>query len=159
MTNELFFNLMKNDYLLNTVFNYDPTLKDDLQDYIDEFEDSIEEDIVNNTHWLYSGFSFLTVVLGLYKDNVIAISEDFEIFKFCDYFQDIPFEIYRRSYELFDDERTHHENKLKEYEQWCLNNNIVVDPNNYYHDKDGRLFSSYFELNDDYNQEIINDNL
>lgn len=153
MTNELFFNLIKNDYLLNTVFNYDPTLKDDLQDYIDEFKDSIEENIVKKTNWLYSGFSFLTVVLGLYKGEVIAISEDFEIFKFCDYFQDIPFEIYRRKFDAFDYCREYHLGCLKQYEQWCRDNSIAVDPDNHYHDKHGNIFSEHFDL--DYNQDII----
>lgn len=153
MKNELFFNLIKNDYLLNTVFNYDPALKEDLQDYIDEFKDSIEEDIVKKTNWLYSGFSFLTVVLGLYKDNIIAISEDFEIFKFCDYFQDIPFEIYRRNFDAFDSCREYHLGCLKQYEQWCHDKGIAVDPDNHYHDKHGNIFSEHFEL--DYNQDII----
>lgn len=159
MKNIDFFEIVKVNKLLSEVFDYNYRSIDDIGLYVKQFEDMPGEEIANNTKWLYRGNGDLTVMLGLYKDNIIAISEDCELFKFCDYFQDIPFEIYRRSYELFDDERTHHENKLKEYEQWCLNNNIVVDPNNYYHDKDGRLFSSYFELNDDYNQEIINDNL
>lgn len=153
MTNELFFSLIKNDYLLNTVFNYDPALKEDLQDYIDEFKDSIEEDIVKKTNWLYSGFSFLTVVLGLYKDNIIAISEDFEIFRFCDYFQDIPFEIYRRNFDAFESCREYHLGCLKQYEQWCHDKGIAVDPNNHYHDEYGNIFSEHFEL--DYNQDII----
>lgn len=126
---------------------------DDLQDYVDEFEDSIEEDIVNETHWLYCGDGYLREVLGLYKDNIIAISQDFELFKFCDYFQDIPFEIYRRNYEAFDSRRQNHLECLKQYEQWCRDNNIVVDPNNYYHDENGEIFKEYFEL--DYDQSVI----
>lgn len=98
-------------------------------------------------------------MLGLYKDNIIAISEDFELFRFCDYFQDIPFEIYRGSYELFDDIRDSHEDKLKKYETWCKNNGIIVDPNNYYHDENGEIFKGYFELENDYNQDIINENI
>lgn len=153
MENIDFFNNIKRNSLLQLVFNYEPHIKDDIQDYIEEFKDSIEEDIVNQTKWLYSGVSFLTIVIGLYKDNIIGISEDFELLKFCDYFQDIPFEIYRRNYEAFDSRRQNHLECLKQYEQWCRDNNIVVDPNNYYHDENGEIFKEYFEL--DYDQSVI----
>ncbi len=149
---DFFYNIKRNS-LLQLVFNYEPHIKDDIQDYIEEFKDSIEEDIVNQTKWLYSGVSFLTIVIGLYKDNIIGISEDFELLKFCDYFQDIPFEIYRRNYEAFDSRRQNHLECLKQYEQWCRDNNIVVDPNNYYHDENGEIFREYFEL--DYDQSVI----
>ena len=153
MKNIDFFNTIKTNSLLQLVFDYNPLIIDDLQDYIDGFEDSIEEDIVNKTNWLYSGDGYLTVVLGPYKDNIIAISEDFELFKFCDYFQDIPFEIYRRNFGVFDSRRENHLECLKQYEQWCKDNNIVVDPNNYYHDENGEIFKEHFEL--DYDQSII----
>ena len=153
MENIDFFNNIKRNSLLQLVFNYEPHIKDDIQDYIEEFKDSIEEDIVNQTKWLYSGVSFLTIVIGLYKDNIIGISEDFELLKFCDYFQDIPFEIYRRNFDAFDSQRNSHLEYLKKYEQWCRDNNIVVDPNNYYHDENGEIFKEYFELN--YDQSII----
>ncbi len=145
-----FFYTIKTNSLLQLVFDYNPHMIDDLQDYVDEFEDSIEEDIVNETHWLYCGDGYLREVLGLYKDNIIAISQDFELFKFCDYFQDIPFEIYRRAFDSYNHE---HLNKLNEYQKWCKYNNIVVDPNNYYHDENGDIFKEYFEL--DYEQDII----
>lgn len=153
MKNIDFFNTIKTNSLLQLVFDYNPHMTDDLQDYIEEFEDSIEEDIVNKTHWLYCGDGYLREVLGLYKDNIIAISQDFELFKFCDHFQDIPFEIYRRNYEVFEPRRDHHLECLKKYEQWCKNNNIVVDPNNYYLDENGEIFKEYFEL--DYDQSVI----
>lgn len=153
MKNIDFFNTIKQNNLLQLVFNYNSLVIDDLQDYIDEFKGYIEEDIVNQTKWLYSGVSFLTVVLGLYKDNIIGISEDFELLKFCDYFQDISFEIYRRNFDAFDSHRKYHLECLKQYEQWCRKNNIVVDPNNYYHDENGEIFKEYFEL--DYDQSII----
>lgn len=84
MKNIGFFNTIKTNNLLQLVFDYNPHMIDDLQDYVDEFEDSIEEDIVNETHWLYCGDGYLRrEVLGLYKDNIIAISQDFELFKFA----------------------------------------------------------------------------
>lgn len=95
----------------------------------------------------------MTVMLGLYQDNIIAISEDFELFRFCDYFQDIPYEIYRRHFGIYESDREEYVHKLKEYEIWCRKNNIVVDPNNYYHDENGDIFKEYFEL--DYDQSII----
>ena len=159
MSNIDFFEIVKGNKLLTEVFDYNPSSLEDIECYIEQFKDMPGEKIVNNTQWLYRGDGDLTVMLGLYKDNIIAISEDFELFRFCDYFQDIPFEIYRRSYELFDDIREPHEYKLKKYEIWCKNNGIVVDPNSYYHDENGEIFKEYFELENDYNQDIINENI
>jgi len=89
-----FFNTIKKNPLLTEVFDYDPRSFEDIDDYKREFDGEIEENIVNNTTWLYRGDGRLTMMLGLYKDNIIAISDDFFLLKFCDYFQDIPFEIY-----------------------------------------------------------------
>ena len=154
-----FFEIVKENKLLTEVFDYNYRSLEDIECYVEQFKDMSGEKIVNNTQWLYRGDGDLTVMLGLYKDNIIAISEDFELFRFCDYFQDLPFEIYRRSYELFDDIRDSHEDKLKKYETWCKNNGIIVDPNNYYHDENGEISKGYFELEKDYNQDIINENI
>lgn len=154
-----FFEIVKENKLLTEVFDYNYRSLEDIECYVEQFKDMSGEKIVNNTQWLYRGDGDLTVMLGLYKDNIIAISEDFELFRFCDYFQDIPFEIYRRSYELFDGIRDYHKDKLKKYEIWCKNNGIVVDPNNYYHNENGEIFKEYFELENDYNQDIINENI
>lgn len=159
MSNIDFFEIVKGNKLLTEIFDYNYRSLKDIECYVEQFKDMPGEKIVNNTQWLYRGDGDLTVMLGLYKDNIIAISEDFELFRFCDYFQDIPFEIYRRSYELFDDIRDSHEVRLKKYETWCKNNGIIVDPNNYYHDENGEIFKGYFELENDYNQDIINENI
>ena len=148
-----FFNTIKKNPLLTEVFDYDPRSFEDIDDYKREFDGEIEENIINNTTWLYRGDGRLTMMLGLYKDNIIAISDDFFLLKFCDYFQDIPFEIYRLKFDFFENERETYINNLKKYEQWCRDNNIVVDPNNYYHDENGEIFKRYFELN--YEQSII----
>lgn len=148
-----FFNIIKKDPLLTEVFDYEPNSFEDIEDYKREFDGEIEEDIVNNTTWLYRGDGRLTMMLGLYKYNIIAISDDFFLLKFCDYFQDIPFEIYRLKYDFFENERETYINNLKKYEIWCRKNNIIVDPNNYYHDENGEIFKEYFEL--DYDQSII----
>ena len=153
MKNIDFFEIVKGNKLLTEVFDYDPSSFEDINDYKREFDGEIEEDIVNNTTWLYRGNGRLTRMLGLYQDNIIAISDDFFLLKFCDYFQDIPFEIYRLKFDFFDNERETYINNLKKYEQWCQDNNIVVDPNNYYHDENGEIFGKYFEL--DYYQSII----
>ena len=153
MKNNDFFEIVKENKLLREVFDYDLSSFEDIDDYKREFDGEIEEDIVNNTTWLYRGDGRLTMMLGLYKDNIIAISEDFFLLKFCDYFQDIPFEIYRLKFDFFENERETYINNLKKYEQWCRDNNIVVDPNNYYHDENGEIFKEYFEL--DYDQSVI----
>ena len=153
MKNNDFFEIVKENKLLREVFDYDLSSFEDIDDYKREFDGEIEENIVNNTTWLYRGDGRLTMMLGLYKDNIIAISDDFFLLKFCDYFQDIPFEIYRLKFDFFENERETYINNLKQYEQWCRDNNIVVDLNNYYHDENGEIFKEYFEL--DYDQSII----
>ena len=153
MKNNDFFEIVKENKLLREVFDYDLSSFEDIDDYKREFDGEIEENIVNNTTWLYRGDGRLTMMLGLYKDNIIAISDDFFLLKFCDYFQDIPFEIYRLKFDFFENERETYINNLKQYEQWCRDNNIVVDLNNYYHDENGEIFKEYFEL--DYDQSVI----
>lgn len=153
MKNNDFFEIVKENKLLREVFDYDLSSFEDIDDYKREFDGEIEEDIVNNTTWLYRGDGRLTMMLGLYKDNIIAISDDFFLLKFCDYFQDIPFEIYRLKFDFFENERETYINNLKKYEQWCRDNKIIVDPNNYYHDQNGDIFKEHFEL--DYDQSII----
>ena len=145
-----FFNIIRQDNMLIDVFDYKFRSKENIEDYLKEFDGEVEESIVRNTNWLYKGDGYLPLILGIYKDNIIAINEDFFLIKFCDYFQDIPFEIYRRAFDSYNHK---HLNKLNEYQKWCEDNNIVVDPNNYYHDENGDIFKEYFEL--DYDQDII----
>lgn len=145
-----FLNIIIQNKMLTDVFDYRYSSKDSFEDYLREFDGEVEESIVRNTNWLYKGNGYLPLILGLYKDNIIAINEDFFLIKFCDYFQDIPFEIYRRAFDSYNHD---HLNKLKEYEKWCRYNNIIVDPNNYYHYENGKIFRGYFEL--DYDQSVI----
>ena len=159
MKNTEFFETIKNNSLLSYVFDYDPSSLEDIECYVKQFEDMPGESIANNTQWLYRGDGRLTVMLGLYQDNIIAISEDFDLFRFCDYFQDIPYEIYRRHFGIYESDRKEHVHKLKEYEQWCRDNNIVVDPNHYYHDENKDIFKEYFEFENYYDQDIITRNL
>lgn len=155
MGNIEFFETIKNNILLSHVFDYNPSSFEDIEFYVKQFEDMPGENIANNTQWLYRGDGRLTVMLGLYQDNIIAISEDFELFRFCDYFQDIPYEIYRRHFGIYESDREEYVHKLKEYEQWCRDNNILVDPNNYYHDENGEIFKEYFEFENYYDQSVI----
>lgn len=117
MKNTEFFETIKNNSLLSYVFDYDPSSLDDIEFYVEQFEDMPGENIANNTQSLYRGDGRLTVILGLYQDNIIAISEDFELFRFCDYFQDIPYEIYRRHFGIYESDRKEYVHKLKEYER------------------------------------------
>ena len=151
--NTLFFEQVKTTPLLKCIFDYQNRDPDYLNDYIAEFEDEEEEDIVKDTKWLYKGSLYLTVILGIYKDKIIAINEDFFLVVFCNHIQDIPFEIYRRGFSFFEKNRDEHLKKLNQYEQWCRDNGIAVDPDNHYHDEHGNIFSEYFEL--DYDQSII----
>lgn len=93
MTNIDFFEIVKGNKLLSEIFDYNYRSIENIDLYVKQFEDIPGEKIANNTRWLYRGNGDLTVMLDLYKNNIIAISEDCEIFKFCDYFQDILFEI------------------------------------------------------------------
>lgn len=157
MTNIEFFETIKNNILLSYVFDYNPSSFEDIEFYVEQFEDMPGENIANNTQWLYKGDGRLTVMLGLYQDNIISIGEDFDLLKFCDYFQDIPYEIYRRHFCIYESDREEYVQKLKEYERWCQDNDIIVDPNHYYHKENGEIFDEYFEL--DYDQSVITRNL
>lgn len=139
--------------MLKDVFDYKNRDKDYLNDYLAEFEDEEEEYVVRDTNWLYKGSLYLTVILGIYKNKIIAINEDFFLVVFCDHIQDVPFEIYRRGFSFFEQNRDEHLKKLKQYEKWCRDHGIAVDPDNHYHDKNGNIFSEHFEL--DYDQSII----
>jgi len=74
--NTLFFEQVKTTPLLKCIFDYQNRDPDYLNDYIAEFEDEEEEDIVKDTNWLYKGSLYLTVILGIYRDKIIAINED-----------------------------------------------------------------------------------
>lgn len=69
MKNTEFFETIKNNSLLSYVFDYDPSSLDDIEFYVEQFEDMPGENIANNTQWLYRGDGRLTVMLGLYQDN------------------------------------------------------------------------------------------
>lgn len=55
MKNNDFFEIVKENKLLREVFDYDLSSFEDIDDYKREFDGEIEEDIVNNTTWLYRG--------------------------------------------------------------------------------------------------------
>lgn len=68
-------------------------------------------------------------------------------------FQDIPYEIIRlqiknnekESVKEYFDKYPESEKTLNEYETWCKNNLIELDPDNIYHDENGHMFTHYFE--------------
>lgn len=68
-------------------------------------------------------------------------------------FQDIPYEIIRlqiknnekESVKEYFDKYPESEKTLNEYETWCKDNRIELEPDNIYHDGNGNMFTHYFE--------------
>ena len=112
--------------------------------------------------WIYisklQDFNLIGVENINNKSYVVAIDTQEEQV-WVNNFQDIPYEIYRRHFGIYESDRKEYVHKLKEYEQWCRDNNIVVDPNNYYHDENKDIFKEYFEVENYYDQDIITRNL
>lgn len=92
MSNIDFLKLLK-EINFTEVFDYDPRSFEDIDDYKKRIDGkNRRRNVTHKKNWV-GGISRLTMMLGLYKDNIIAISDDFFLLKFCDYFQDIPWSI------------------------------------------------------------------
>lgn len=125
-----------------------------------DFEDEKHRLIVDNTKWLFfSNYG----PLGYYTDNnkkssVIFINESGNVEIFCKYPQDIPLEMLRRKSEDWLKEENNiqeyiYKNDLykiptfiKVYNEWLKEKGIMIDPDNIYYDRYGKIFNYYFEI-------------
>ena len=116
------------------------------------------KDIVKGTEWIYKSKlqSFLLIGIFKWKEKVLAHAIDDQTDYACciNSFQDIPYEIIRRESYFTKDKTVESyliknpevKNLLIEYEKFCYDNNIKLDEENVYHNKNGILFKKYFEL-------------
>ena len=103
--------------------------------------------------WLYECIVDNLCLIG-FQDNVIyAIDSEGFLVGVCTGLENIPYEILRikSSYttneivqEVFD-KHIDYALDFHKYEQWCQENNIILDQNNEYHDSNGNLFTDYFD--------------
>jgi len=142
---EFFINHILNNENLREIFDYNELTNDTLQSYSNEFDDIEQHNLFIKTKWLYEGNGLLPNIIGVLNDQIIFINENIFIMVFCGHFQDIPFEIYRRNFDILEYQREEYLVKLNEYEQWLKDNNIPIDPDRIYHDTQGNIFDEYFE--------------
>lgn len=106
--------------------------------------------------WIYisklQDFNLIGVENINNKSYVVAIDTQGEQV-WVNHFQDIPYEIIRLQIKNNEKEsveeyfKKYPESKkiLNEYEAWCKENLIELDPDNIYHDGNGNMFTHYFE--------------
>ena len=106
--------------------------------------------------WIYisklQDFNLIGVENINNKSYVVAIDTQGEQV-WVNHFQDIPYEIIRlqiknnekESVEEYFQKYPESKKILNEYEAWCKENLIELDPDNIYHDRNGNMFTHYFE--------------
>lgn len=118
------------------------------------------KDLLKGTEWIYKSKLQSFLLRGVFKFKwkekflVHAIDDQTDYAGCIDSFQDIPYEIIRRESYFTKDKTVESyliknpevKNLLIEYEKFCYDNNIKLDEENVYHNKNGILFKKYFEL-------------
>ena len=111
-------------------------------------------DNCNGIQWLYWSEEQTYGVIGIDEDgNVSALQDEGELTDVCEGIENIPYEMLRvlsfsNKNKILNDGSTYVQNllsKIKEYELWCKENNIELDKQRVYHDKNRKLFDKYFE--------------
>lgn len=103
-------------------------------------------------NWLYVSTEDYACLIGLNGNSVCAIDSEGILRSVCEDFQNIPYEFLRKNSQYTDNETLNElfaeENGLEEslinYEDFCRENNIVLDKQGIYHDANGTLFTNYF---------------
>ena len=105
--------------------------------------------------WLYECSVHNLGLIGIDNDinETYAIDSDGMVTYVCKGLENIPYEILRLESCYSDDETIQEvfdydkdfELDFYKYEQWCKDNNIVLDQDKQYHDSNGNLFTKYFE--------------
>lgn len=107
--------------------------------------------------WLFRTHHQNLALIGIREsdDSIMAIDDEGGFCKVCDGLQNLAYEIIRLDCgytkngtvaEYFEKYSEHDfKGTLLRYEQWCDANSMVLDEENVYHDKDGELFTVFFE--------------
>lgn len=141
MNSTEFIAIAKKHPLVNFLFDYNEIDKSEFDSFKKVIIQGEEDTIFNDINWIYGGYAYVRYIIGLLNDKVMAINEDCQIIVYCNHIQDIPFESYRRIFDVLDYEREEHLKKLKDYEQWLKDNNIPIDPDRIYHDAQGNILN------------------
>ncbi len=129
--------------------------------YRREFENKdikkhLNKDILKETKgivWLYFSNEQSYSLIGVEEENVYALDSEGFLVDVCIGAENIPYELLRVLSESGDDVSVkdilqynkEFELDLLKYEKWCKENNIELDKNKIYHDKNGFLFDKYFD--------------
>lgn len=111
----------------------------------------------DNMKWLFVTYHSNYTLVGInIKDGTIwCIDDEGDFHQDCDALENLPYEIIRNKsgymdnqtvkeyFEKFKEEG--YKETLERYEQWCKENNIKLDKQGIYHDKNGILFDKYFD--------------
>ena len=116
------------------------------------------KELVEETEWIYQSSlqSFMLIGIFEWEKKVLthAIDDQTNYAGCINAFQDIPYEIIRRecyytkdkSVKSYFQKNPDVEKLLKEYKKYCCEKNVQIDKEKIYHDKNGKIFSEYFEL-------------
>lgn len=109
-----------------------------------------------NMTWLFMTFHKKHNLVGFNNidETIWTIDTNGIYSKACDTLQEFPYEMLRLECaytksetvaEYFKRyEHQQYQEKLEQYEQWCIKNKIDIDINNNYHDEHGNLFEKFF---------------
>lgn len=121
-----------------------------------DIKKNLNQDILKETKgivWLYFSNEQNYSLIGVEEENVYALDSEGFLVDVCIGVENIPYELLRVLSESGDDGSVkdilqynkEFELDLLKYEQWCKENNIELDKNKIYHDKNGFLFDKYFD--------------
>lgn len=103
--------------------------------------------------WLYECDEQSAAFIGIEDNEVFAIDSEGYLVSICEGLENIPYELIRIDTLYCEDELVEDffkynkdfETDLLKYEEWCKNNNVILDIQKVYHDNYGNLFKQYFD--------------
>ena len=108
----------------------------DLKDFNCMFVDENQKSEFNHIQWLYMSWHPYATLIGIMKDNsIFTIDHEFEQYRLCNSFFDIPFELVKliiwdsediKKSLLEDPLYKQNLEDLKKYIQWCEENNFKL---------------------------------
>lgn len=111
----------------------------------------------SNMKWLFVTYhsNYTLVGINVIDETIWCIDDEGDFHQDCDALENLPYEIIRNKCGYMDNETVKeyfekfkeegYKETLERYEQWCKENNIKLDKQGIYHDKNGILFDKYFD--------------
>jgi len=162
--------IQENKDLSLSLFGYDvnideETLRKMSNEKIQYFE-NVPPKILIDSIWFTE---FQNYLLGFFNDKIIGLSEEGDFFPFCEKIELLPYEFIRREFSIaiekkerysYEDvievtDSIHYEGDFLKYfniyHDYCTENNIIIDPDCLYLNKDRKtlllLEKGYYEIN------------